>query len=59
VHLVVEKEKLGVDLDETVVWLLPDFINYYNGEHGTSFDQEDFHCYRWWEVLDISRESLC
>tara|TARA_Y100000310_G_scaffold344805_1_gene459637 strand:+ start:1344 stop:2072 length:729 start_codon:yes stop_codon:yes gene_type:complete len=51
------KELLGIDLDETVVYLLRSFLGYYNSKHGTNFSEEDFHTYQWGEVLGIPQEQ--
>ena len=51
------KSKIAVDLDETVVHLLPHFLNWYNDKHGTEFTTDEFFSYRWWEVLSITKEN--
>lgn len=52
-----KKEKLGVDIDETIVWFLKNFLGYYNRKEEEDFEPEDFDSYRWWETLDISKEK--
>ncbi|MCJ7450339.1 MAG: hypothetical protein MUP58_01215 [Candidatus Nanohaloarchaeota archaeon QJJ-9] len=52
-----EKEKIGLDVDETLVQLLPDFLHYYNSKYGTKHRLEDFNSYRWWKVLDTTNKQ--
>ena len=52
-----EKPRLAIDIDETLVWLLPDFLEFYNERHVTSYSIEDFKSYRWWETLEITKEE--
>ena|GEM_PF-4712065 len=52
----ISKPKLAVDLDETVVYLLRHFLDFYNAKHSTGFSEEHFFSYNWWEVLGISKE---
>jgi len=54
---VLNKPKLAVDIDETIVYLLGHFLDYYNDKYGTDFSEDDFFSYRWWEVLGIKKEQ--
>ena len=48
-------KRLGVDLDDTIVDFLPDFLEFYNTQNGTRFTENQFRSYRWWETLKVSR----
>ncbi len=52
-----ERVPLAVDIDETIVYLLRFFLEYYNNKNGTAFSEEGFCSYRWWEILRISKEQ--
>lgn len=50
-------ERIAVDLDETVVHLLPHFLEWYNDKNRTSFTTDDFFSYRWWEVFGVEEDE--
>jgi len=51
------KKRLGIDIDETIVYTLRNFLEWYNDKHNTSFEESNFASYRWWETLGCSKEQ--
>ena len=51
------KRRLGIDIDETIVYLLHDFLDWHNGEYDTELAEERFLSYRWWETLGCTKEE--
>lgn len=51
-------QKLGVDIDETVVPCLPNFLKYYNQKYNTNFSIGEFKVYKWWEILNIPKTKI-
>ena len=51
-------KRLAVDLDETIMHLLPHFLADYNTTHGTNFSTKDFHCYEWYQILGIPNDDV-
>ncbi len=51
------KPKLGIDIDENVVYTLKYFLAHYNEKHSTAFQENDFKSYRWWETLGITKKQ--
>ena len=51
-----EREKLGIDICETVIWTLPRFLeNYFNPKYRTDFTACDFSSYKWWETVPLEK----
>lgn len=53
-----EREKIGVDVDQVCFNVVTPFLDFHNGIHGTSFTIGDVHSYNLAEVLGVSAESL-
>ncbi|MEN9626337.1 MAG: hypothetical protein RL557_665 [archaeon] len=51
------REKLAVDIDDTIIQFLPDFLQWHNRVHKTGFTPKDFTSYRWWETLGVSKQQ--
>lgn len=50
------KEKLALDIDETIVHLLGPFLEYYNEKYGTNFSEGEFSTYDWGREMGIRRD---
>lgn len=48
---------LGLDLDEVLLGFLPAFTQFHNEVYGTRLVLEDYSCYRFWEILGVSKEE--
>ncbi len=50
--------RVGLDLDEVVANTLPQFIGFYNNHYGTSLKYQDFHSYRFEDVISEPMEVI-
>ena len=49
---------IGIDKDEVLAQLLKYFLGFYNQREGTSFKPEQFHTYRWEDILGVPLEKI-
>jgi uncharacterized HAD superfamily protein len=49
---------IAVDLDEVLAETLSAFVAFHNQTYNTHFAPENFHSYKWWEVLGEKREHV-
>jgi len=54
---IVEKKRIGIDIDEVLVDLISPFCIFHNNNHGSSLVKEDFKTYNLWKHLGGTREE--
>ncbi len=50
--------KIAIDLDSTIFSLIPEFLNFFNKKHGTSFVFEDITSWNLYEILGVSKSDV-